>query len=177
MPKNHPKMAMVFVPQTIQMQQDKCKLQRGIVIDSRLRDVHNLNILQSILMATYATPFHFLITSINTTQYLFLMPLGINRDVFLTAYTVHLRDMGFIAFPWSPSVNGSPLEMKFKVWVSLKGMSLCSWTVKHLLRVTGSFGIVLHHASLACVLSHANMRAFVAVLDLELVPQNTTIWV
>lgn len=128
-------------------------------------------------MASCATPFPFPITKINDTQYLLVLPPSIDRDVFLSAHAAHLRETGYVAFPWSNVVNGTPMQMKFKVWVDLKGMSPCSWTIEHLLRAVGDFGIVLEHGQLACVPSLERMRVVVAVSNLELVPKNTTIWV
>lgn len=159
------------------MQQDNCDMLRAVVIDARLRETHNLHILQSVLMATCASPFPFPITKMNDLQYLLVLPPGIDREAFLAAHANHLRETGYVAFPWSRSVNGTHLPMKYKVWVELKGMSPCSWTVEHLLRAAGYFGIVLEHGPMAAVASLEKMRAVVAVPDLALVPEFTGIWV
>lgn len=168
---------MVFIPKTNKMQHDACEMLRAIVIDARLRQHHNLHILQSILMATCATPYPFPITKTNNTQYLLVLPPGIDREVFLNAHFGHLRETGYVAFPWSPAVNGTPMQMEFKVWVELEGMSPCSWTVEHLLHAAGSFGIVLEHTPMNNIASLERMCAVVAVPKLDLVPENTGVWV
>lgn len=177
MPKNRPHMTMVFVPQTNQMQQESCEMLRAIVIDARLREHHNIHILQSILMATCATPYPFPLSKINDNQYLLVLPPGIDRQSFLSTHVAQLGETGYVAFPWSAAVNGTPMQMRFKVWIELIGMSPCSWTIEHLLRAAGSFGIVLEHATMANRASLERMRAVVAVPDLELVPLNTGVWV
>lgn len=177
MPKDRPEKVMVFIPETNQMQRDATDMLRAVVIDARLREIHSLHILQSVLMATCATPFPFPISKINGQQYLLLLPPGIDRETFLSAHAGHLKETGYIAFPWSQSVNGKPLQMKFKVWVELRGMSPCSYTIEHLLRAAGSFGIVLEHGPMANVTSLEKMRAVVAVPSLSLVPQYAAVWV
>lgn len=172
LPPNRPKVTNVYIPETNQMIIDAQHLHRAIVIDSRLKANHTMEIVQSVLMAVCKSDFPFPLTHMSGTQYLLLLPLGSDHHHFLLSYDKPLQDLGYVSYPWSPAINGYPMWLKYKVWIELHKMSPQMWTIDHLIAAASSFGIVLEHVAMHTVSSLEKMMVVVAVPDLNSNPEN-----
>lgn len=177
MPPNRPKLAVVFVPETAQMQHDTTQFLRAIIIDARLKPNHSVHTIQSVLMNVCQSKYPFPLTHLAGPQYILMTPVGIDRHAFLKAHGKALQDLGYVTYPWTPAMGGTTLRPKYKVWVELKRMPPQAWNVHTLMHAVGSFGALIDHTLMTNVRSLERMMAVVGVPDLEWVPQSTMIWV
>lgn len=177
LPPNRPRFVMAFIPETPQMKHDSLELNRGLVIDARLRPEHTLSSVQSVLMAACKTEIPFPLTHMEGPQYLLLLPTGADRHHFILNHEKSLLDLGYVTYPWTPTINGFALRLRFKIWIALTKMSPLAWTIDHLVSGMSSFGVVLDHAPMNKVNSLEEMYAVVAVTDLELIPQSIIMWI
>lgn len=177
LPQNRPRVARIFIPETMPMRQNANELNSAIVIDARLRPSHSLHILQSVVMATCNSEYPLPITHMVGPQYLLILPMGQDRHRFLLNFTKPLQDLGFITYPWSPAINAYPSRLKFKVWLELRRMSPLAWCLEHLIAAISSFGVVLEHSTMSRVHSLESMLAVIAVPDLALIPHAIEMWI
>lgn len=177
MPENRPNSALVFIPESTQMQKDRVEMHRAVVVDARLQPKHDLNMVQEVLMAACNTAYPFPLTHMKGAQYLLLLQPGVDRHTFLMSHARQLQAMGYVLYSWNPAVNGYVLELKYKVWISLKNLAPLTWTIEHLLAAASSFGIVLDHQKLTNATSLDKLTMVVAVPDLSLVPRKIVMWV
>lgn len=110
-------------------------------------------------------------------QYLLVLPPGSDQHRFMLNYGKHLQDLSCVTYPWTPSINGFAMRLKFKIWLELKRLSPQSWSIDHLIPAVSSFGVVLNHASMTKVHSLETMFAVVAITDLEHIPRSIIMWV
>ncbi|KAF3336818.1 hypothetical protein FCM35_KLT19404 [Carex littledalei] len=177
LPANRPAVAVVFIPETQQMKHDTHELSRAIVIDARLRPNHSMHVVQSVLMSVCNSDLPFPLTHIGGPQYLLILQHDSKRDHFLSTFSKPLECLGYVAFPWSPRVNGYPMALRFRVWLELQNMSPQAWSLDHLVAAVSSFGIVLEHSSMYKPKSIENMQVVAAVPELRLIPQRVQMWI
>lgn len=159
------------------MRYNAMELRRAIIVDARLKSVHNPQVIQSVLMAVSKSAFPFQLTHMQGAQYILLLPHGADRQTFLTRFAQPLEDLGFVIYPWSEGINGVQLILKYRVWIELENVTPQAWTLDHLIPALSSFGILIEHAAMRGALSLQKLRAVIAVEELEDIPRSISMWI
>lgn len=148
LPSNRPDTATVYIPETHQMRYNAMELRRAIIVDARLKTVHNPQVIQSVLMAVTKSEFPFQLTHMQKAQYILLLPHEADRQNFLKRFAQPLEELGFVTYPWSEGINGVQLILKYRVWIELEEVTPQAWTLDHLIPALSSFGVLMEHANM-----------------------------
>lgn len=177
LPSTRPDTATVYIPETHQMRYNAMELRRALIVDARLKAVHNPQVIQSVLMAVTKSDFPFQLTHMQGAQYILLLPHGADRHNFLKSFAQPLEDLGFVTYPWSEGINGEQLILKYRVWIELENVTPQAWTLDHLIPALSSFGVLMEHANMRGAPSLQKLRAVIAVDELEHIPRSISMWI